>query len=85
MKTENNKMYFVNDDEFTDFCLCKDYEVFHDDITNLDYYDFPYTYAYDDAVKNNMVFIIEDPNSKITKRGCVCRGFITKKVSNLER
>lgn len=83
MEVKNNIMSFNTDDEFTDFCLCKDAISGIDDKTGIMYYDYPFTDEYLQAVNNGLKFNILDYDSKVMKRGCVNRGIITKRIKNL--
>lgn len=76
-------MEFRDDKEFTDFCLEKRAQVFTDPDTGLEYFDYPFTSEYLNAVSNGDHFRILDPGSRIMKRGCICRGIITKWIDNL--
>ena len=76
-------LHFDNDDAFTDFCLESKAVVLTNDDTGLQYFDYPFTEEYLDAVRDGDSFHIDDPDSKVMRRGCVCRGIITKWVDNL--
>lgn len=83
MKIENNVIIFDNDDEMTDYCISNNPVAFYDESINCYYYDYPFTSEYNDALNSGKTFKVNCENSKIMKRGCVCRGLITKKVENL--
>lgn len=76
-----NIMYFDTDDEFTDFCLNSNPTIIATDTGT--FYDYDFTPMYNDAIANGVQFMINDDKSKVKKRGCVCRGLITKRVENL--
>ena len=78
-----NVMVFDTDDEFTNFCLNSEPTLYNDSTTGIGYYDYEFTPSYIDAINSGKQFMIVETNSKIMKRGCVSRGIITKKVSNL--
>jgi hypothetical protein len=73
---------FTNDDEFTDWALCPSYQIVKDD-TGRPYYDVPFTKEYLDAIDAGYRFEIMKNDSMVIRRGCVCRGIITKPVENL--
>lgn len=84
MKVSKSKlMFFENDDEFLNFCLSPDLEIKKDENTGLFYHDYPFSENYISSLEEDKCFIIKDPNSLIVKRGCVCKGLITKPVENL--
>lgn len=76
-------MFFDTDDQFLAFCLSETPTIKYVDSIDRYSHDYNYTQGYLDAIKANKGFIIRDPKSLITKRGCVCRGLITKPVENL--
>ena len=80
-----NLHVFANDDDFTNWTLNAEPTFYTDETTGLSYYDYEYTQAYKDAVEAGKGFLIEDPNSCVCKRGCVCKGVINKPVQNLYR
>lgn len=77
-----NTLFFESDDEFIDFVLCQNPVVASTE-SGIHYYDYPFTQEYEDAISAGKEFSILDYNSKVTKRGCVYRGIITKRVQNL--
>lgn len=85
MIQEDNVMIFSSDDEFINFCLCSDPIMSTKEINGKEYvmYDYGFTNNYNYALANNIMFRIDDENSKVMKRGAVNRGIITKKISNL--
>ena len=81
-------MYFDTDDDFYQFCvepvlIAREYTNNRGDI---DYYsDFNFTNAYQDAIKNNIAFVIRDKNSNILKhKGVVSYKTISKQTQNLK-
>ena len=58
-------------------------EIKKDENTGLFYHDYPFSENYISSLEEDKCFIIKDPNSLIVKRGCVCKGLITKPVENL--
>ena len=81
-------MYFNTDDDFYAFCVepvlvAKEY------INNSgqvdQFADFNFTNAYEEAVKNNVAFVIRDKNSQILKHnGVVSYRTISKQSQNLK-
>ncbi len=81
------KRYFDTDDDFYKFCvvpaIVKRERVLPDG-TICRSFDFELSNEYKDAVNNNIMFIIKDPNSQIYKHQAVSYRTITKPISNLE-
>lgn len=81
-----HRMYFDNDADFYKFAVvpqivpnqrtCKD----GSKIMSM---DFNFSKEYQDAVDNNIMFIIQDDRSNIRKNGVVSYRSITKPVCNL--
>lgn len=81
------KMYFDTDDDFYNFCVEPSIVQKERTLKNgesLKSFDFNFTWDYNDAINNNVMFIIKDPNSQIYKNQAVSYRTITKPVSNLE-
>ena len=76
-------MCFENDDEFFDFAVNPLIRVMEDPKSGTHYYDYDLTTNYNDALKDNVEFIIRDPNSLISKRNCVSYKLISKKIQNM--
>lgn len=86
LKSESNRLYFDNDDDFYAFCVVptivlKDYTDINGNICQ--YADFDFSPQYNNAVNQGKTFIIKDEDSSIYKRGAVSFKTITKPVSNL--
>jgi len=87
MEVKDNIIYFDNDNEFYEYAVVP--QLVTIPYTSRDgseryYTDFNFSTEYNDAVNNNMIFMIKDENSQICKRGRVSYRTITKDVSNLE-
>ena len=83
--TQRDVMYFNNDDDFVQFCVKPEFVAKKSNKSDGAYFDIDYTDEYLDAVKRNVVFIIRDEDSVITKRGFINIGAVSKKISNVER
>lgn len=79
--TDTIILSFKDDEEFTNYCLKPDPIIRTNDVCT--YYDYEYSDNYLNDVENGVLFKIEDSNSKVKKRGVVCRKLITKPVQNL--
>jgi hypothetical protein len=84
MRQEGNTLYFTDDDEFYEWCVIPQLKVCKTPGGIL-FTDFEFSPQYNDAVLGNMEFIIEDKNSKITKRQHVSYRTNTKKIQNLKQ
>ena len=81
-------MYFNTDDDFYAFCV-EPVLVVKEYINNSghvdQYTDFNFTNAYEEAVKNNIAFVIRDKKSQILKHnGVVSYRTISKQSQNLK-
>lgn len=74
---------FDNDKDFEFYCLKPKYEINQSKISGTLYYDLGFTDTYISDVDAGVMFCIDDPKSKIMKRGCVTRGIVSKKIENL--
>lgn len=74
---------FDNDSDFEFYCLKPKYEINQSEISGTLYYDLAFTDTYIKDVKDGVMFCIDDPKSKVVKRGCVTRGVVSKRVDNL--
>ena len=83
----NSVMYFDNDNDFYTFCVSP--VLVPTDYTNRygepdQYYTFNFTDCYNDAIKNNVAFVMRDKNSQILKhKGIVSYRTISKQTQNL--
>ena len=75
-------MQFADDVEFTNWALKPVYEVVENEFGHK-CYDVLFTDEYINALDHDYHFDILDPNSRVKIRQAVCRGFITKPVSNV--
>lgn len=81
-------MYFNTDDDFYTFCVhpvivAREYTTNTGSVSQ--YADFDFTNAYEEAVKNNVAFVIRDKNSQILKHnGVVSYRTISKQTKNLK-
>lgn len=80
---ERNIITFDTDDEFTDYCMSSSPVSYYNETADMYYYDYPFTDEYINAVNAGTKFSIAAEDSKVVKRGAVCRGLITKPVKNL--
>lgn len=74
---------FDNDNDFEFYCLKPKYEINQSEVSGTLYYDLAFTDTYLNDVRDGVMFCIDDPKSKVVKRGCVTRGVVSKKVDNL--
>ena len=87
LKLIPQKMYFDCDDDFYRFCVVPvivSKERILKDGTIRRSMDFNLSNEYHNAVKNDIIFIIKDPNSQICKHQAVSYRTITKPIENLE-
>lgn len=74
---------FDNDNDFEFYCLKPKYEINQSEVSGTLYYDLAFTDTYLKDVRDGVMFCIDDPKSKVVKRGCVTRGVVSKKVDNM--
>lgn len=72
MKDIDNTLFFDSDDEFADFCVAPYAEVKEDARGRL-YVEGKYSDMYLSCIEQGMTFVIRDWDSKVYKRGCVCK------------
>ncbi len=88
VKRYSGVMFFNSDKDFYEFCV-KPIVVVRDYINPLgeqgQYLDFDFSDAYNDAIQNNIAFVIKDKNSQILKHhGVVSYRTLSKQSQNLE-
>jgi len=86
--SDENIMYFVNDDDFAKFCINPDIQVF----TKIDangneimLADYDFTPAYRDALAMGTRFCIKDLSSHVNKDGILGYRNTSKQIENIER
>ena len=84
----NGVIYFDTDDDFYNFSV-QPVVVAREYINPLNqndaYLDFDFSNAYNDAISNNIAFVIRDKNSQILKHnGLISYRTITKQAKNLK-
>ena len=82
----SNKMYFDSDKDFFDFAVVPvlvTKEIIGADGTKKYTFDYNLSWEYENALKNNKIFVIKDPNSQICKHQAVSFRTITKPIQNL--
>lgn len=87
MNTIDNIIYFDSDNEFYEYCVIPELiPIQYTDGEGVERYytDFNLSPQYNDAIKNNMRFVIKDENSQIYKHGAVSYRTITKDIQNLD-
>ena len=83
----DSTIFFDNDDDFTMFAIdptLKAREVIAPDGTVSYACDWDFSWAYKNAIANNKIFVIKDPNSRILKNGDLGYRATTKKINNVE-
>lgn len=83
MKIKDNIIYFNNDQEFYDACVCPNVKL-HQSENNTFYFDIDFTAFYKNAVNSGKVFVIKDENSIIYKHRAVHLRSVSAPVENLE-
>ena len=85
---ENNIMYFIDDDDFAQFCINPN-EIINTVVDGngvVKYFvDYDFTPMYLNAVKNGIKFCIQDVNSHVNKDGYLGYRTCSKKIDNIER
>ena len=87
MNIKDNIIYFDSDNEFYEYCVVPELVPvqYIDSNGNEKYYtDFNFTPQYNNAVNNDMRFVIKDEDSQIYKHGCVSYRTISKDIQNLD-
>ena len=81
---DKNLIIFDNDEEFFNFSVSPNFEVNYSDTSDRYFYTINFTDDYNNAISNDIYFIINDENSQIEKHNCVTYKTISKKIQNLE-
>ena len=87
MQAVDKIIYFDNDQEFYDYAVIPELvPIPYTDKSGIERYytDFNFTPQYNNAVNNEMTFIIKDEDSQIYKHGGVSYRTIFKDIPNLE-
>lgn len=81
---DKNLIIFDNDEEFFNFSVSPNFEVNYSNTSDRYFYTINFTDDYNNAISNDIYFIINDENSQIEKHNCVTYKTISKKIQNLE-
>lgn len=82
MVRNGNTITFSDDEDFFNFAVSP-FDVFRRTDTGILYHDWDFTAAYNQAVEEGVKFLIEDENSLVAKRKCVCFRTVCKPVENV--
>lgn len=82
MVRNGNTITFTDDEDFFNFAVSP-YDVFNRTEAGTLYHDWNFTSDYNKAVEEGVKFVIEDENSLVAKRKCVCFRTVCKPVENV--